>query len=171
MSGMKSLSLVVFSNHSAFHRWSAQNAALLLLPSDELISCCAACATGNLDLRCSALPPDERVRAEWSRCPGSMARRARDSLAPLRRSSTGWMPARIGRLSAGLGRRHPVANDKASLMTGSMRRVWALQHQVDPLIFSTRCLHPVGSLWWLHFLFVMKTLLHYVANNRRLNLL
>jgi len=46
---------------------------------------------------------DGRVSAEWSRCPCSMARRARDSVAPLRRSSAGWMPARIGRLSAGVG--------------------------------------------------------------------
>jgi len=28
-------------------------------------------------------------------------RRARDSVAPLRRSSEGWMPARMGTLSAG----------------------------------------------------------------------
>ena len=36
---------------------------------------------------------DGRENAEWSRCPGSMARRPRDSVAPLRRSSAGWMPA------------------------------------------------------------------------------
>ena len=63
------------------------------------------------------------VSVEWSRCPGSMARRSKDSLAPLRRNSADWMPARIGRLSAGVGRRHPVANRKASLMAGSIRRV------------------------------------------------
>jgi len=32
-----------------------------------------------------------------------MARHARDSAAPLRRSPAGWMPARVGRLSAGAG--------------------------------------------------------------------
>jgi len=58
---------------------------------------------------------------EWSRCPGSMARRARGSMAPLRRNSVGWMPARIGRLSAGIGRRHPVTVHKVSLMTGLVR--------------------------------------------------
>ena len=46
----------------------------------------------------------------------SVARHPRDSVAQLRRSSAGWMPARIGRLSAGIGRRHPVTIRKASLM-------------------------------------------------------
>ena len=76
--------------------------------------------------RASAL--DGQVSAEWSRCPGSMARRARDNVAPLRRSSAGWMPARMGRLSDGVGRRHPVAIGKASLMAGSIRLVRALWH-------------------------------------------
>ena len=49
---------------------------------------------------------------------GSMARRARDSVAPMRRWSAGWMPERVGRLSAGVGCRHPVTIRKAS-----MRRV------------------------------------------------
>jgi len=55
--------------------------------------------------------------------------RARDSVAPLRQSSAGWMPANIGRLSDGMGRRHSVVIRKASLMTASMRGVWALRHQ------------------------------------------
>jgi len=37
-----------------------------------------------------------------------MERRARESLAHLCRRSAGWMPARIGRLSAGVGRSHAV---------------------------------------------------------------
>jgi len=76
-----------------------------------------------LGMRRRAFTLDGQVSAAWSRCPGSMARCARDSVAPLRRSSAGWMPARMGRLSAGLGRRHPVTVRKASLMVGSMRRV------------------------------------------------
>ena len=87
------------------------------------MSCCAAGTNVCLDLRRRAAAPDGRVSAEWSRCPGSMARRLRYSVAPLRRSSAGWMPARIGRLSAGVGRRHPVTIRKASLMEGSIRRV------------------------------------------------
>ena len=46
------------------------------------------------------------VSAEWCGCPGSMTRHSRDSVAPLRWNSAGWMPARIERLSAGVGRRH-----------------------------------------------------------------
>jgi len=76
-----------------------------------------------MDLRRCVFALDGRVSAEWSRCPGSMARRARDNMAPLRRSSAGWMPARIGRLFAGVGRRHPITIRKASLMVGSMRWV------------------------------------------------
>ena len=80
------------------------------------MSCCAADTNGCLDLRRFAFALDGQGGAEWSRSPGSMARRARDSVAPSRRSSAGWMPARIGRLCAGVRRRHPVTIRKASLM-------------------------------------------------------
>ena len=40
----------------------------------------------GVDLRRRAFALDGRVSAAWSRCPGSMARRARDSVALLRRS-------------------------------------------------------------------------------------
>ena len=63
------------------------------------------------------------MSADWSRCPASMARRARDIVAPLQRSSAGWMPAKMGRLSAGVGHRHAVTIRKASLIAGSIRRV------------------------------------------------
>ena len=92
--GNESTGPVVLSNISTFHRWSAQSATLLLLSSDELISCCAAGTNGCLDLRCRAFPP---------RCPGPVKRRARDSMAPLRQNSAGRMSARIGRLPAGVG--------------------------------------------------------------------
>jgi len=106
-------SLVVLSNYSAFHRWSAQIVAHLLLSPNELMSCCAAGTNGCLDLRCRVFSDDGRVSAEWSRCPGSMARRIRDSVAPFRRSSGGSILARIGRVSAGVGCRHPVTVSKS----------------------------------------------------------
>ena len=84
---------------------------------------CAAGTNACLDLRCRASALGGRVSAEWSRCPSSMSRRARDSVTPLRRNSAGWMPARNGRLSAGGGRRHSVTFRKAALMSGSMRLV------------------------------------------------
>ena len=100
----------------------AQCAPRMLLLSDELMSC-AADTNGCLDLRRRASALDVLVSAEWSRSSGSMARRTRDSVAALRRSSAGWMLARIGKLSAGVGRRHQATIRKASLMTESMRRV------------------------------------------------
>ena len=104
----------------------------------NMMSCCATGINGCLDLRCRPFPLDGRVSAEWSRCPGSMARRAKDSVAPLRRSSAGWMLARIERLSAGVGHKHPVTFDKASLMSGSMRRVWALWYPYGGAVLICR---------------------------------
>jgi len=79
------------------------------------------------------------VSAEWSRCPGFMARRVGESVVPLRWSSAGWMPARIGRLSAGVGRRHPDTIRKMSLMAGSLRRVWVLRHQTRVQYSEVEC--------------------------------
>jgi len=56
-----------------------------------------------------------------------------------RRSSAGWMPARIGRLSVDVERRHPVTIRKASLMAGSIRRVWALRHQTGAQYSAVQC--------------------------------
>ena len=108
----------------------ARCAACILLLSEKLMSCCAAGTNGCLDLRRRATALDGRLNAEWSRWPGSMTRRPKVSVVPLRRSSAGWMTASVGRLSADVGRRHPVTIRKASLMTWSMRRVWALWHQI-----------------------------------------
>jgi len=69
----------------------------MLLLSDKLIRCCAAGTNGCLDLRRRAFALGGQVSAEWSRCPGSIARRARESVAPLQRSSTDWMPSRMPR--------------------------------------------------------------------------
>jgi len=78
---------------------------VVLRKTDEF---CVAGANGCLDLRRRASALDGRVSAGWRICPGSMARCPRDNVAPLRRRSAGWMHAGIGRLSAIVGRRHPV---------------------------------------------------------------
>ena len=65
-----------------------------------------------------------QVNTEVSRYPGSQAQHARGSASPLRWSSSGWMLTRIGRLSDGIGRKHPVIFCKALLITGSVKRVW-----------------------------------------------
>jgi len=81
-------------------------------------------------------------------------RRPRDSVAPLRRSSAGWMPARIGRLSACVGRRHPVTNRKASLMVESIRQVWALRHQTGEQYSAVECTVP--GLGWLFAMLLLQ---------------
>jgi len=53
-----------------------------------------------LYLRRRTFAVDGRLSAEWSRCLCYKARCARDNVAQLRRSSAGWMPARIGRCRA-----------------------------------------------------------------------
>ena len=103
--------------------------------SEELTSCCAAGTNGCLDLRRCTLARDGLV----SRWPGSMAQCAIDSVAPLQRSSAGWMPERIVRLSAGSACRHSVTIRMASLMAGSMRQVWALRHQTRAQYYAVEC--------------------------------
>ena len=137
--GMKMRSLVVvslvgLSAHPPFHWWSAQCAARMLL-SDELMSCCATSLKG-VSIWSAVICSRWQVSAGWSRCPGSMARPARDSVAPMRRSSADWMPARIGRLSANVGRSHPVTIRKASLMAGSIKRV---RHQTGAQYPADEC--------------------------------
>jgi len=109
VSGMKMRRRVGLSAHSAFHWWSAQCVSRMLLLSEELMSCCAAGTNGFLDLRRRAFALDGQVSVEWSRCLGSMAPGARDSVVPMWRSSAGWMPARMGIFCVGLGRRSPVS--------------------------------------------------------------
>jgi len=93
----------------------------------------------NLDLRRRAFAVNGWLSTQWSKCPNSMAWRARDSVAPLQRSSAGWMTARIGRLSTSVGRRHPVTIRKALLMAGLMRWVWALWHQTEAQYSAVEC--------------------------------
>jgi len=50
-----------------------------------------------------------------------------------------WMPGRVGRLSPGVGRRHPVTIGRASFIAGSMRRMWALQRQTSAQCSAVEC--------------------------------
>ena len=45
---------------------------------------------------------------------------AKESVAASQQSSVGWTPESIGRLSTGVGRRHPVTMRKASYRTPSI---------------------------------------------------
>jgi len=92
----------------------------MLLLSDKLIRCSAAGTNGCLDLRRRAFALDGRVSIEWNRCPGSMAQRVTDRWLECNER---WMLVRIGRLSTGVGRRHPDTIRKVSLMAGSIRQV------------------------------------------------
>ena len=55
---------------------------------------------------------------------------AKESVAPSRRRSAGWMLESICSLSIGVGCRHPVTMSKASYRTPSIMRVLALRHQI-----------------------------------------
>jgi len=131
-------SLVGVSVHSTFH-WQSVHCAARMLFSYKLMRCCAAGTNACLDSRRRAFALDGRVSADWSRCPDSIARRARDSVAPSRRSSAGWMPARVVRLSTDVGRRHAVTVGKASLIVVSMRLVWVLRHQTGAQHSAVEC--------------------------------
>jgi len=144
VSGMKLWSLVGLSARPEFQWWSTHCATSMLLLSDELMSCCAVGTNGCCDLRRRAFALNGRVSAEWSRCPGSMARHARDSLASLQRRSADWMPTSIGRLSADVGRRHPDTIRKASLMAGSWGRC---EHCSTRQARSTLQLNRPGLEW------------------------
>jgi len=80
-------------------RISAQCAARTLF-SEKLMCFCASGTDGSFDLRRRAFALNGWVST----------------------SSATWIPSWMGRLSAGVGRRHPVTIRKASLMAGSKGR-------------------------------------------------
>ena len=149
--GWKSRSALQTSRIPSVTRPEYHISVIVLRWTDELL-----CSEHKwvLGYRCRAFPLDGQVSAEWSGCLGSMARRARDSVA-FRQCSAGWMLARMGRLSAGVGRRHPITVRNPSLMAGLMRRVWALPPQREQAtssvqrVMSTFCevTRGVGGTW------------------------
>ena len=98
----------------------------------------AAGTNGRLDFSRGG-PVDGYASLRLSRWPGSNARRASLRVAPLRRSSAGSMPATIGKLTIGVGRKHPVTIRNASLMVVSIRPVCALRHQAGAQYSAVEC--------------------------------
>ena len=103
------------------------SAPLLLSSSDELMCYWAGVKNDYLDLTCRAFPHGERVSAVWIRCPDSMARCARDRVAPLRRSSVSCMPARAGRVSTGVECRcehYSTRQERSTLLLNELGLRW-----------------------------------------------
>ena len=127
---MKARTLEVLSKYSAFqlcfvHCFTGMSS------SDKLFNSFHAAGTkGRLDLSlpwcascCPTNCPCSTPSGSW------IARFAKESVAPNWRSSAGWMPARTGKSSAGVGRKHPVTMRKASLRMLSTRRICVLRNQ------------------------------------------
>ena len=73
---------------------------------------------GYLDFSLSLLAASDSVSWPCRMWPGSnKLQLAEESVTPWRPSSAGWMPERTGRLSTGVGCRHPVTVCKVSLRT------------------------------------------------------
>ena len=113
-------------SHVKFVHWAAR-----LPNSDKLCNSFRAAGTnGRLDFSLSLLAACGSVICPCRMLPESKELRlGKESVACGRRSSAGWMSKRTGRLSVGVGHKHPVTIRKASLRTMSMRRVCALRHQ------------------------------------------
>ena len=76
---------------------------------------------------CAFCCPTNCPCSTWS---GSwIARFAKESTAPNRWSSAGRMPARTGKSTVSVARKHPVTMRKALLRMLSIRRVCVLRHQ------------------------------------------
>ena len=113
-------------SHFVFVHWAARTSISERLSRDFRAAGTNERLDFNLSLRTSCDSCNWPCKM-WS---GSRElRMARESVAPWRRSSVGWMPERTGRQTDGGGRRHPVTMRKVSFNLLSMRRVCALRHQ------------------------------------------
>ena len=124
--GTKARSLEAFLQYSVFHLWFVHSEGRM--PSLARLSkrFRAAGTNGRLDLSFTWRVSEDPLKRSYKIWSGSRdPRQAKESVAPSRRSSAGWMPGSIGRWSVEVGRRRPVTMRKASLKTLSMKRVWA----------------------------------------------
>ena len=102
-------------SHVKFVHWTAR-----MPNSDKLCNNFRAAGTnGRLYFSLSLLAACGSVSCPYRMWSGSKELRlAKESVAPWRRSSAGWMSEKTGRLSVGVGRRHPVTmRKKMPLMT------------------------------------------------------
>ena len=120
--------LLEYSFHVKFVHWAAR-----VSNSDKLCNSFRGERTnGQLDFSLSLLAARDSVSWPCRMWSGSKKLGlAKENAAPWRRSSAGWMSERTGKLSVGVGRRHPLTMRKASLRTLSMKRICALRHQAD----------------------------------------
>ena len=120
--------------HSTFHWWSTQCAArMLLLFSDEPMRCCAV-----VQIAVSIWGP-----VHWHQV-DRWALSGADIQAPWQSVlERVWLHCheaqQVGCLREWLGRRHPVTIGKASLMAGSVGRVWLLRHQTRAQYSAFEC--------------------------------
>ena len=122
----KARSLEAFSQFSVFDLWFVHSE--VRMPSLARLSkrFRAAGTNGCLDLSLTWRVSEDPLKRPYKIWLGSRDPRwPKESVAPIRRSSAGWMPESTGKWSVGVGRRHPVTMLKASFKTLSMRRVWA----------------------------------------------
>ena len=103
------------------------------------MNCCTADTNGCLDLRRRAFALNGQVSAEWRRCPVSMARRARDSVTPLWRSSAGWMLVENGKVVHWCRVQASSHNLQGVVDGGLIKRVWALWHQTGAQYSAVEC--------------------------------
>ena len=135
VSGTKARTKEAFSQYSVLHLWFVHSETQM--PSLARLSkrFRAADTNGRLDHSLTWRVSENPLKRPYKVWSGSRDLRwAKESVAPIRRSSAGCMPESIRRWSVGVRRRHPVTMRKASLKTLSMRRVWALRHQIDAAV-------------------------------------
>jgi len=128
VSVLKVRSLVRLCNHSAFHWWppNAPHARCCYRQMKWWVVRWAQMGVSIWDAVHSH--PVDRWPLSWTCVQAPWHGVLWENVAPLRRSPAGWISARMGSLSAGVGRRHPVTISRASLMAVSKRWIWALRH-------------------------------------------
>ena len=122
--GMKTRSLEVFLQYSAFHLWFVYSEARMPSPARLFKRFRAAGTNVHLYLSLFWRASEDPLKRPYKIRSGSRdSRWAKESVAPSPRSSAGWMLENMGKWSVGVGRRHPVTTRKTSFKTLSMRRV------------------------------------------------